>query len=154
MMCRGFSLVELLIVMIVAGVMAAVAVPQATRWIENYRVKGAARQLVTDFQSARMKTISERVSHRLSFDNAGKSYAIQKWNSTTSQWDQVGTNRALASETNPYFARVAGIADTFTNHVAVFSTSGSVSSGGKVTLSGVHCSKNVTVSLIGRVSIE
>ncbi len=150
----GFSLVELLAVLVVVGIVTALAAPNLTRWIENYRVKAAARQLVGDLQSVRMKAISEKVDHRISFDNGNRSYTLQKWNSTSSLWNQVGITRSLASDGNPYFQRGVNMADNFTNHVATFSTSGSVSSSGTVTLSGASYSKNVTVTLIGRVSIE
>jgi prepilin-type N-terminal cleavage/methylation domain-containing protein len=150
----GFSLVELLAVLVVAGVVSALAAPNVARWIENYRVKATARQLVSDFQSVRMKAISQKVDHRLSFDSSNKSYKMEKWNSAASQWNQVGVSRAFASDGNPYFARGVNMSDNFTNHVAAFSTSGSVSSGGTVTLSSDHYSKRVNVTLIGRVSIE
>jgi prepilin-type N-terminal cleavage/methylation domain-containing protein len=64
---RGFSLVEMLIVVGIVAVMAAVALPNIGQYIRNYRIRGAAQQVSGDMQTARAKAI-------MSNSNAGVSF--------------------------------------------------------------------------------
>jgi prepilin-type N-terminal cleavage/methylation domain-containing protein len=64
---RGFSLIELLIVVAIIAVMAAVAFPAISRYIRNYRIKGAATDVAGELQSARSKAIMSNTNAGVSF---------------------------------------------------------------------------------------
>ena len=72
----GFSLVELLIVVAIIVIMAAVALPNIGRYIRNYRIKAATQQIAGELQSARMKAVSKNV-------NLGVVFAILSNNPAT-----------------------------------------------------------------------
>jgi len=82
----GFSLVELVIVVSVVGIMAAIGIPGLLDWLPNYKLKGAARDLYSTLQLARLMAIRENTDVRVVFiENAGSpgSYFIDTDNSGT-----------------------------------------------------------------------
>jgi prepilin-type N-terminal cleavage/methylation domain-containing protein len=64
---RGFSLVEMLIVVAIVAVMAAVALPNIGQYIRNYRIKGAAQAVAGELQSARSRAIMSNTNLGVSF---------------------------------------------------------------------------------------
>ena len=53
----GFSLIEVLIVLILISIVAALAVLELKDWGTNQRVKTAARDMYSDFQRAKMEAV-------------------------------------------------------------------------------------------------
>jgi len=74
---RGaFTLLELLVVMAIMSVLAAMAVPRYGRAMARYRVEAAARRVQADLAYARQRarTLSQGVT--VSFDAAAETYSI------------------------------------------------------------------------------
>jgi type II secretion system protein H len=56
---RGFTLTELMVVITVMGVMAAMAGPRMVRWIQTIGQRGAFNQLMSDLAFARIQAVRQ-----------------------------------------------------------------------------------------------
>jgi len=73
---KGFTMIELLIVVAIIAVTAAIAIPNIISWIPTMRVNSAARDIVSEMQLARMKAVSERNNYVITFDTSTNQYSI------------------------------------------------------------------------------
>ena len=55
---NGVTLIELVVVMAIVAIMGLFMTPALGEWVQNYRIKQAARDMASDFQFAKMKAIS------------------------------------------------------------------------------------------------
>ena len=65
----GFTLVEVMIVIAVFAIMAAVAIPAFMSLLPGMRLNGAARQVMGDLMAARMKAVKLNQKTKVFFDN-------------------------------------------------------------------------------------
>ncbi|WP_347273076.1 GspH/FimT family pseudopilin [Candidatus Kuenenia sp.] len=68
---KGFSLIELIVVMAIMGIAAGIAVPVYNNMKPQIRLNGAARQVMGDLMWARMRAISENNNYVIAFGEAG-----------------------------------------------------------------------------------
>lgn len=78
MRSHGFTLLELLVAVALAGVLGAVAVPEARRQLERWRLSAAARQVVMDLKVARARAIAGGAAQRVHFAVPGGSYQHER----------------------------------------------------------------------------
>ena len=73
---RGFSLIEVLIVLVVAGIMTAVAIPQMAQQRRLMRSNALAREVMTQLRYTRQLAMSERQAFTFQYDNVNKQMLI------------------------------------------------------------------------------
>jgi type IV fimbrial biogenesis protein FimT len=72
----GFTMVELMIVIVVIAILSAIAVPNIINSLPNYRLKAAARDMISNFQKAKMAAVKRNVTVVLDFVPASNRYEM------------------------------------------------------------------------------
>ena len=73
---RGFTIIELMVVVAVAGILLATAVPSFTDATARARLEGAANELSVDLQYARSEAVRRRTTATLTVDADGSGYTL------------------------------------------------------------------------------
>jgi type IV fimbrial biogenesis protein FimT len=66
----GFTLIELLMTFVILGIMVSIAIPGFSRWLPNYRLKSAARDVFSNFQLAKLTSIKRNSYCTITFNQA------------------------------------------------------------------------------------
>jgi prepilin-type N-terminal cleavage/methylation domain-containing protein len=74
---RGFSLIELLFVVMIGLIMTAMAVPLLSNGMTAFRIRGAATAVAGTVQSTRYQAIFNGYPFRLVINSAAKTYQVQ-----------------------------------------------------------------------------
>ena len=75
----GFSLVEMLVVVLLAGIVMGMAIPSADRTSRDFRLKGDAQALANVVSLAKMRAASRFTRTRVRADLAASSFRLEVW---------------------------------------------------------------------------
>lgn len=73
---KGFTLIELVLVVAIVGAMSIMAFPTFSGWIARARLRDAARTVYSDMQLARIKAIETGAQWRVLFDPDAGTYTV------------------------------------------------------------------------------
>ena len=94
---RGYSLVELLMVVGIMGVIAAIAVPMSGNTIRYLKLSGDARDLANAAAVAKMRAAAKFTQSRLYVDISGRAFYVQTFDKTAGTWTTEGGATLLSS---------------------------------------------------------
>ena len=137
----GFTLVELMTVLVIIVTFAAIAVPRYGASLARYRVDAAARRIAADLAYARAAARAGSAPRTVTFDAAGDRYALS---SVVAAGRRAGPYDVSLQE-EPYSAFILS-ADFGGDASVVFSGYGVPDSGGTVVVTSGAASKTVTLS--------
>ena len=134
----GFTLIELMASMGVAGLLMMIAMPMFTAALPGLRLNDAARQVATELQQIRMKAIAQSIPYQISFSTA--TYVVQRCSGACTN---DGGNMALPQ----------GITVTPPSTAPQFQSRGTANA---TTIKISNGSKNkwVCVKVIGRINVQ
>lgn len=73
----GFTTLEILIVIAVIVILAAISIPLISHWVAQYRLGIAAQQVADSLQTAKMQAVSKTRRRELLFDVEGSRLGIE-----------------------------------------------------------------------------
>jgi len=92
----GFALIELLIVVTIAVIMTAMAIPVFSSIMRNLRGDGDLRSLSSGAALAKMRAAASFSRARLRANTTAGTYQVELWNKTTNSWDAEGGAQSLS----------------------------------------------------------
>jgi prepilin-type N-terminal cleavage/methylation domain-containing protein len=82
----GYSLMEIMLVVALTGVIAAIAIPMMGNSLGFFRLSGDARAISNSMALAKMRAASVFGRVRIRFDLPARSFHLETWNAATNQW--------------------------------------------------------------------
>lgn len=73
---RGFSLPELMVVMLIIGIVAVAGMPSYARSISQFRAEAAAKRIAADLMYARQTAMNQGTSKQVAFAVSTNSYSM------------------------------------------------------------------------------
>ncbi len=143
---RGFSTIELLMVMIVGTILTAIAIPQVNSILRQYRLAGAVASSTWAVQSTRYQALMAGYPYQVVFTKSAGTYQIQNLPAGATSYANVGTAVPLSG------SAVSLNQDT----TLKFLPNGSVSAptgGLTFTLTYYGSTKTITVSTYGNIKV-
>jgi prepilin-type N-terminal cleavage/methylation domain-containing protein len=134
---RGLTLVELIITMAVLAILLTIATPSLELFSSAYKLRGAAREVATDLQFARLLAVKENKDIRVAFGPT--SYQVIRVSDGS-----VAKTRNLSSD----------YPDIAVTSIAVTFDSRGNSTPNTVTVANSRGMRNVTVNPTGKVKVE
>ena len=89
---KGFSLMELMIVIAIIGIVSTIAIPNFLSYRSDSRLRGAVRELVGDMQKTRISAVKNNETWAIVFDTANNRYVICSENGADDDWTTLGDN--------------------------------------------------------------
>jgi prepilin-type N-terminal cleavage/methylation domain-containing protein len=141
----GVTLIEVAVVMAIVAIMALFLAPAIGEWVDNFRIRQAARDISSTLQLAKMKAITKRLEYNVVF-NVDSNTFHQERNDPSLGWTlEEGVHKA---------PRGVNIDTNLASETFQFNPNGTCSSGSITVDNKQDKQYKVVVSRTGRIRIE
>jgi prepilin-type N-terminal cleavage/methylation domain-containing protein len=141
---KGVTLIELIVVMVIIAIGAALSTPNIGGWMTSYRLRSATRDVVSTLRLAQIKAVSGNTTYQVVFDTANNSYIIQYLN----------TGGAYVTEGVTQVLPTGVTFNTDFGNVARFSPNSTVANTGAINFSNTKGTIKTIKLQSGRIKIE
>jgi len=144
---KGVTLIELIVVMVIIAIGAALTTPNIGGWLTIYRLKSATRDVVSIMRVAQIKAVSNNIWYRVTLDTANNKYFLEYSQDLGTTWTKEGDDQTLPTGVQ-FNTTFAGNATTFKPN--------STATDGSITLNNNKGSTKTIrlLGLTGRIKIE
>jgi len=142
---KGFTLLELLIVIAFVAIIMAIGIPNFSKWKEKYEINGQAKKVYFDMMLARSTSVKNNNNVSVTFDVSKNLYKVHDDTNSDSVEDHGESIKSVNLENNVEFGYVPGLRDIDGNMVTspvflesgntvTFNSRGQASKGGSIFL--------------------
>lgn len=147
---HGFSLLELIVVVVILAIISAIAAPRYSMAIQRYRLEMAANRVAADISLAKSYARAKGSSATISFSVSGSTYSIAGLTST----ERLGEAHGVNLSRDPFGVSIQSVDFAGTNTLTIKGY-GTPTSGGTVRLRLGDLTKVITVTAgSGEVSVQ
>jgi type IV fimbrial biogenesis protein FimT len=150
---NGFSLFELLVVVAIIAVVSTIVIPQIIGWRSNAKLRGAADNLKSDLEMAKIRAVRENAFVTIRFNTAANRYDVFVDNGVN-PGDYLLDPDEKKLRDRKLAAGVTLVSTTFTNDRTRFSGRGRADSGTAVLVNSKGDKREVIISPVGRIHVE
>lgn len=105
---RGFTLIELIVVLVVMGILLSIAALNFSDWMRKAQIEKQTRELFTDLNFARSESIFRKRRHSIVFDASANGYAFRRYSSENEGRATGGGILLFSKGTSYSFSRADG----------------------------------------------
>ena len=145
--CHGFTLLEMMIVVVLVGIMATMAVPMFVRTIPRLKARAEARNALNMMRTARSRAISENTQYGVYFNINGRTYVLFK-DTISPSTATYNSGDSLLGTPTAVDPNVVYTSCTLTGNCVVFLASGAASQSGTLTLNTTDGSQSYSISVL------
>ncbi len=151
---KGFSFIEIMIVVVIIGVMATLAAGQFDIFFRQVRLKAAGKDLLSDLRLARSYAVARRAQYGIYFDQNASQYVLFKDVVNPSNYTYDSGDSVVKTVSLPTIFSLNNC--TFPNTAVVYLSTGSASSSGTVDIYNSDLAKYIRTDVLastGRVKL-
>jgi prepilin-type N-terminal cleavage/methylation domain-containing protein len=146
-MLKGYSLVELMIVIALLAIASTIAIPAWQRYVQNSNLRTATRELTSDIVRLKTRAISEKIQYRISFPTLPAStYTIDQGTATGTPYNTIQT-KDLSVE-----GRGVNISNTSIPRIT-FQPRGTCLAGTFVLTNSLGSTATIVTNITGRINV-
>lgn len=150
---RGISIMEMMIVVVMIGLLASLAVPSFIEQMPRLETKTQVREIVGKLREARAVAVASKGPAGVCFDGSSKTWTLFLDNNPQ---DGVHNTGDSVLSTGLLGERVVMAANSFSNHDVIFNSDGSCLESGNIWLAAEDASTVFTINVLastGRVKL-